>query len=92
MRIHRQRAARNVCILTTVHPPFDTRHAVFIRDDQGWNIDDQFTGVQKGGHHARPFISDHSGEGLFAIWSAISDYHGSPYTEWQSSIIGAVAR
>jgi hypothetical protein len=63
---------------------------IFKRENKGWQIDEQFNIPKSGAYHARPFISKPDSKGLFAIWSSIEDYHASPYTEWKSSIIGAI--
>ncbi len=63
---------------------------IFKRENECWQIDEQFNISKNNVYHARPFISQPDGKGLFAIWSVIEDYHASPYTEWKSRIIGAV--
>ncbi len=63
---------------------------VFVRKKKGWELSKILKVPKLGLHHARPFLVDPGKVGLFAIWCEIEDYHGSPYTDWKSRIIGLI--
>jgi hypothetical protein len=66
--------------------------AIFERRTEGWRVLKRLSVPADGAQHARPFITNTGGKGLFAIWCEILDYHGSPYTNWKSRIVGAIMR
>ena len=63
----------------------------YIRQGSKWIFDDKFPRLSNPkGVHARPFTTGFKDTGLVAIWSRITEYHGTPYTKWVSDVIGLV--
>lgn len=82
---------RPIKILGFIQSEEDVIPACYIRKIEGWNLDDKFLRLTNpNGVHARPFTVGFENTGLVAIWSRIRGYHGTPYTDWKSDVIGLV--
>lgn len=63
----------------------------YITQRRRWIWDDKFPRLSNPkGIHARPFTTGFGNIGLVAIWSRITEYHETPYTDWVSGIMGLV--
>ena len=82
-----------VCVLGFVSSKNGTMPVIYNRTDLGWSLDNRFPVMSKStGVHTRPFTVGFEETGLVGIWSRISEYHGSPYTDWQADIIGVIKK